>query len=364
MNPGIDAIDPDHEARDGHDRSKNMKLDGQLDYCNEHAGRGFDIHYHADPICMYDDSESGHSPLIGWAADGFGLYGKYDAGHAHPGDLDRCMGHFGPTPTSNRSYHYHVSPKFPYTIACWRGNVSAMPLENGGQPGQKQWAFDNMRERTDYDMLYPCCADGSPDARAPAFVDAMRPYEPVDEDNFDYRDASAPAHAWMFAKHADFGADEFARADPASNTCAGKSAGLHDDDCAAWHDVFDATGGNSTWKDCGDLRDDPCGCLNENGEVACATYYDGSKRVVGLYLGANGLSGSLPASLAKMTAVTDLQLEGNGRRGPGTVGLGGVLPPLNFSQYFGCGLELNDFACPLPPGAKERCSAGQPMTCL
>ena len=228
-----------------------------------------------------------------------------------------------------------------------------MPLENGGQPGQKQWAFDNMRTRTDYDMLYPCCADGSPDARAPAFVDAMRPYEPVDEDNFDYRDASAPAHAWMFAKHADFGADEFARADPASNTCAGKSAGLDDDDCAAWHDVFDATGGNSTWKDCGDLRDDPCGCLNENGEVACATYYDGSKRVVGLYLGANGLSGSLPASLAKMTAVTDLQLEGNGRRGPGTVGLGGVLPPLNFSQYFGCGLELNDFACPLPPGAKE-----------
>ena len=74
-------------------------------------------------------------------------------------------------------------------LLAQRGNVSAMPRENGGQPGQKQWAFDNMRTRTDYDMLYPCCADGSPDARAPAFVDAMRPYEPVDEDNFDYRDA-------------------------------------------------------------------------------------------------------------------------------------------------------------------------------
>ena len=58
MNPGIDSIDPDHEVRDGHDRSKNMKLDGQLDYCNEHAGRGFDIHYHADPICMYDDART------------------------------------------------------------------------------------------------------------------------------------------------------------------------------------------------------------------------------------------------------------------------------------------------------------------
>ena len=26
---------------------------------------------------LYDDSESGHSPLIGWAADGFGLYEAY-----------------------------------------------------------------------------------------------------------------------------------------------------------------------------------------------------------------------------------------------------------------------------------------------
>ena len=52
----------------------NMKLDQQLDHCNEHAGRGFDIHYHADPVCMYDDVEEGNgeeaSPIIGYAADG------------------------------------------------------------------------------------------------------------------------------------------------------------------------------------------------------------------------------------------------------------------------------------------------------
>ena len=44
MEPDIAAIDLEHEDRDGHDRSKNMKLDGQLDSCNEHAGRGFDVH--------------------------------------------------------------------------------------------------------------------------------------------------------------------------------------------------------------------------------------------------------------------------------------------------------------------------------
>ena len=77
MSPGIAAIDEKHKWRDGHNRDDNMKLDGQLDSCNEHAGRGFDIHYHADPVCMYNDTKTGHSSVIGWAADGFPLYGKY-----------------------------------------------------------------------------------------------------------------------------------------------------------------------------------------------------------------------------------------------------------------------------------------------
>ena len=62
--------------------------------------------------------------------------------------------------------------------------------------------------------------------------------------------------------------------------------------------------------------------------------------------------------------LTDLQLEGNAARAPGDAGLGGVLPPgLPYEQYVGCGLEGNDWACPLPEGAVEHCSAGQPLEC-
>ena len=106
MFPDIPRVDKANETTDGRDRAKNMMLDGQMDSCNEHSGRGFDIHYHGDPVCMYDDTTSGHSKLIGWAADGFGLYGrydKYDADRREPDDLDRCMGHFGATPESNHS---------------------------------------------------------------------------------------------------------------------------------------------------------------------------------------------------------------------------------------------------------------------
>merc|ERR1712113_361958 len=173
------------------------------------------------------------------------------------------------------------------------------------------------------------------------------------------------------------GTDEVAR--PTQNTeyhainttsaCAGKSANLSEVDCRAWQDLFDATGGSTTWIACKTLRSDPCSCLAANGEVACGFISDdaGSEpvlRVVGLGLQVNGLSGSLPRSLANMTALTDLQLEGNHVGLPGSSGLGGLLPPLPFEQYVGCGLEGNQWACPLPPGAAEYCSAGQTLTCV
>ena len=63
---------------------------------------------HAPP--RYNDTEgAGHSPLIGYAADGFGLYGKYDATGQVPEDLDRCNGHF----EADLGYHYHTSTRFP-----------------------------------------------------------------------------------------------------------------------------------------------------------------------------------------------------------------------------------------------------------
>jgi len=385
MSPGVAAIDPDRKWQEGHDRDKNMKLDGQLDRCNEHAGRGFDIHYHGNPSCMYNDSHSGHSPIIGWAADGFPLYGKFNSSHMEPDDLDRCNGHFEDSDGDGHAeYHYHVSPRYPYTIACWHGDTSNMSYEDGGQPGQDQWAFDNARTRAEKDrqLLLPCCESEVTDA-IPDWFSELSPYSPVDHDNVRVHTAaarlamSAPKINWMYARHGDWGTDEVAR--PTQSTensttssafaCTGKSANLSAVDCRAWQDLFDATGGTTSWIGCKTLRSDPCSCVAANGEVACGFIADdaGSQpalRVVALGLQVNGLSGSLPRSLANMTALTDLQLEGNHVGLPGSSGLGGLLPPLPFEQYVGCGLEGNKWSCPLPAGAAEYCSAGQTLTCV
>jgi len=395
MSPGVAAIDPEHKWRDGHTRADNMKLDGQLDRCNEHAGRGFDIHYHGDPSCMYNESSTGHSPIIGWAADGFALYGKYNASGGEPDDLDRCNGHIEDIDGSGKvEYHYHVSPRFPYTIACWHGDVRNISYTNGGQPGQKQWAFDNARTRAmaDREALLPCCSDE--DAVAPTWVEALEPYAPIDHDNVHIHRAAVDVAAkaaktiWMYARHGDWGADEVGRMDNAAASavasqahkaddygyvvCSGKSLGMLQADCQAWQDLYDATGGNTTWIECATLRADPCSCVTDNGEVACGAELsadDGvtapALRLVTLGLQVNGLSGALPESLAKMTALTDIQLAGNAINVPNAKRLGGKLPEsLPYDQYVGCGLEGNDWACPLPANAVKYCSAGQALTCV
>ena len=178
----------------------------------------------------------------------------------------------------------------------------------------------------------------------------------------------------MYARHSSWSADEFKRekgadlerehgirADATTTTsngaCVGNSSSLVETDCAAWQELFDATQGNY-WDACTALRLDPCSCLAANGEVACVGGF-----IVTMGLQVNGLNGTLPASLAKMSKLTDLQLEGNYHGTPGSAGLGGVLPALPFQQYTGCGLEGNLWSCPLPEGAAEACSAGQPLTC-
>ena len=58
-----------------------------------------------DPTCIYTTpatlatygSAAGHSPLIGFALDGRGLYGLYESTGTYA-TLDACNGHWGPVP--------------------------------------------------------------------------------------------------------------------------------------------------------------------------------------------------------------------------------------------------------------------------
>lgn len=91
------------------------------DACEGHPEGTGKYHYHSLPKCgLSADVASQHSAVIGYAADGFAIYGvQGDAGKTITNDdLDICHGH---TDTSVTQYHYHTTETFPYTIGCYRG---------------------------------------------------------------------------------------------------------------------------------------------------------------------------------------------------------------------------------------------------
>lgn len=94
----------------------------QLDVCGGHAGRGDDYHYHVKPSCMIEQMKNaGDAAIIGWAYDGFPIYGDNnpDGTSIAGGDLDICNGKADETFT----YRYHTSPEAPYIVQCLMGEV-------------------------------------------------------------------------------------------------------------------------------------------------------------------------------------------------------------------------------------------------
>ncbi|WP_299403019.1 YHYH protein [Acaryochloris sp. IP29b_bin.148] len=105
-----------HQAR--HDTLQTQ----QLDVCGGHAGRGDDYHYHVKPVCMIEQMKNkGDDAIIGWAFDGFPIYGDSnpDGSHIALGVLDICNGQADKT----FGYRYHTSAKAPYIIQCLMGAV-------------------------------------------------------------------------------------------------------------------------------------------------------------------------------------------------------------------------------------------------
>ena len=101
------------------------------------GGRASPYHYNGDLLCAYAPNSlapastaAAHSPLIGIALDGRGIYGAWEGNGRTPA-LDACGGHVGPVPgtasvstdaaavksatngitglASGSTYHYHTS---------------------------------------------------------------------------------------------------------------------------------------------------------------------------------------------------------------------------------------------------------------
>ena len=107
-----------------------------LDSCCGHPQQTGVYHYHKYPTCVrspFQDDGKQHSPIIGFAFDGFPLYGPYESEGKMAKDLeanlalDACNGHSD----EQRGYHYHVTPgRFPYILGGYAGVVE--PSNNRG----------------------------------------------------------------------------------------------------------------------------------------------------------------------------------------------------------------------------------------
>lgn len=101
----------------------DTKALGQLDNCNGHAGRADDYHYHAAPNCLMSDQAANYwdTHPLGWALDGFGIFGYRDADGTSAERDAVCGGNTKAVPNAPAGYSYHVTDLSPYVSSCLVG---------------------------------------------------------------------------------------------------------------------------------------------------------------------------------------------------------------------------------------------------
>ena len=112
------------------------------DNCDGHPQESDYYHYHSLSNCM-QDTTSGHSALVGYAFDGFGIYGYYgkDGKEITNNDLDECHGHSHLIEWDGQMveiYHYHATREFPYVVGCFHGTPSVTGLTSPNNGGGQQ----------------------------------------------------------------------------------------------------------------------------------------------------------------------------------------------------------------------------------
>jgi len=114
---------------------------GRLDRCCGHPAPNFMYHYHKYPVCIKspwaDDGET-HSPLIGFAFDGYPIYGPYESkGLLAKDDRANALNAFNMHFDKERGWHYHVTPgQSPHIIGGFWG-VAEIRRPQGPPPRER-----------------------------------------------------------------------------------------------------------------------------------------------------------------------------------------------------------------------------------
>lgn len=117
---GVPIFNP---CKQGGCQNGDTKVLGELDVCNGHAGRADDYHYHAAPVCVMAARPASYwaTHPVGWALDGFAIFGYLDASGAPASRDSVCGGNTEPVSNAPAGYSYHVTDLSPYVLSCFRG---------------------------------------------------------------------------------------------------------------------------------------------------------------------------------------------------------------------------------------------------
>ena len=120
---GVPIFNP---CKQGGCQNGDTKMLGELDICNGHAGRADDYHYHAAPTCMMADQPAQYwdTHPLGWALDGFAIFGYNDAACSTATRDAICGGNPLGNTNAPEGYSYHVTNAAPYVMSCLRGTPS------------------------------------------------------------------------------------------------------------------------------------------------------------------------------------------------------------------------------------------------
>lgn len=139
-------------CKQGGCQNGDVKVLGELDVCNGHAGRADDYHYHAAPVCLMQGRTGNYwdTHPIGWALDGFAIYGYNDANGQVATRDAVCGGNTSAVTNGPQGYSYHVTDTSPYVLACFRGTPSPDLANQGSkfspirQPPVQPFKVSNM----------------------------------------------------------------------------------------------------------------------------------------------------------------------------------------------------------------------------
>ena len=114
LNSPVDAMGRDAVAHEVQDK------------CGGHPNDA-GYHYHSVPTCI--DRDDACHELVGYALDGYGIFGRHDADGKliTNADLDVCHGHTHAIEWDGKAtvmYHYHATSEFPYAVGCFHGTYT------------------------------------------------------------------------------------------------------------------------------------------------------------------------------------------------------------------------------------------------